>query len=366
MRMELPMYPQRLRSRAAWAGARAFSLIEIMVVVALLSVIILGLVAMFNQTQRAFLSGTTQIDLLESGRIASDFVARDLEQMVPSYSNSVNFSSFGETGNAGASWSMSLYLSNANAAYPPKSPNPGPPPQTAMVPPNYSPISAAPAAYAALYQPYSGVNVAQAVNQDVRTNVLQSFYFVSRSNQQWYLTGYFVDHPDLGVGTLYRTNYAITNFSGAPYIYPANAIFVQAVANNLASPAIYPPTNFSRIADGLVHFRVTPYDTNGILITNVFSGGGRSFMTPYQSIWALGPDGSTGDYYYSFYSNAVPAYVELEMGFLEPRTLDRYRSFSNNPTLAADYLQRHVGKVHIFRQHIPIRNVDPAAYHPYF
>src|SRR4051812_38323136 len=50
---------------------RGFSLIEILVVVALLSVIILGLVAMFHQTQKALLSTTTQVDFLEAGRAAS-------------------------------------------------------------------------------------------------------------------------------------------------------------------------------------------------------------------------------------------------------------------------------------------------------
>ena len=37
----------------------AFSLIEIMITSALLSFIVLGLLAMFNQTQRAFRSGMT-------------------------------------------------------------------------------------------------------------------------------------------------------------------------------------------------------------------------------------------------------------------------------------------------------------------
>src|SRR5690349_9405531 len=61
---------------AGFRSRQGFSLIEILVVVALLSVIILGLIAMFHQTQKALLSTTTQVDLLESGRAAADLVVR--------------------------------------------------------------------------------------------------------------------------------------------------------------------------------------------------------------------------------------------------------------------------------------------------
>jgi type II secretory pathway component PulJ len=82
----------RLRVRSANRARRAFSLIEILVVVTLLSVIIIGLVAMFSTTQKALLSSTTQVDLLETGRATMDMVGRDLEQMTPSYTNARNFS----------------------------------------------------------------------------------------------------------------------------------------------------------------------------------------------------------------------------------------------------------------------------------
>ena len=69
-----------------------FSLVEILVVVGLLSIIILGLVAMFSQTQRAFRLGLTQVDVLESGRAVTDMMTRELSQMTPSRaSNAVNF-----------------------------------------------------------------------------------------------------------------------------------------------------------------------------------------------------------------------------------------------------------------------------------
>ncbi len=61
----------------------AFTLVEILVTVALLSIIILGLYAMFHQTQRAFQSSMTQTDVLEAGRAVTDMLAREAEQVAP-------------------------------------------------------------------------------------------------------------------------------------------------------------------------------------------------------------------------------------------------------------------------------------------
>jgi hypothetical protein len=58
----------------------------------------------------------------------------------------------------------------------------------------------------------------------------------------------------------------------------------------------------------------------------------------------------------------VPAYVELEIGVLETRTLDRLRTLTNNWTSANLYLESHPGQVHVIRQRIAIRNVDPSVY----
>src|SRR6266404_4176321 len=64
--------------------SNAFTLIELMVAVGLMSFIVLGLLAMFNQTQRAFRASMTQTDVLESGRIATDMMVRELGQMAAS------------------------------------------------------------------------------------------------------------------------------------------------------------------------------------------------------------------------------------------------------------------------------------------
>src|SRR6476646_10360529 len=62
----------------------AFSLIEILLTVGLLSFIILGLMLIFSQVQKAFRSSMTQTDLMEGGRAIADMLSRELEEMRPS------------------------------------------------------------------------------------------------------------------------------------------------------------------------------------------------------------------------------------------------------------------------------------------
>jgi hypothetical protein len=66
---------------------------------------------------------------------------------------------------------------------------------------------------------------------------------------------------------------------------------------------------------------------------------------------------------YTFCSNAVPAAVELELGLLEQYAWDRYNSIGNAAARRA-YLQREeiTSRVHLFRQRVSVRNVDPSAY----
>ncbi|HEX3797860.1 MAG TPA: prepilin-type N-terminal cleavage/methylation domain-containing protein [Verrucomicrobiae bacterium] len=276
---------------------RAFSLIEIMVTVALLSVIILGLVAMFDQTRRAFTSSITQVDVLESGRDATALIAQQMEQMAASsISTGVNF--FVET------------------------PSTAPPMTQALVDPS-----------------------------DVRTNILQDVFFLTRLNQTWTGVGYKVFNSGGttggSLGTLYR--YAGVNI-------PATNGFLigqQWTNFNLGAPG----TNFTRIVDGVVDFTIRAYDTNGNLypFITTFPSISTNYLFPLQSSW-----------YYRFTSNSLPAYVEVELGVLEDRTLARYQAIAGpaniNLTAANNYLADHPGQVHVFRQRIPIRNVSSAAY----
>jgi hypothetical protein len=64
------------------------------------------------------------------------------------------------------------------------------------------------------------------------------------------------------------------------------------------------------------------------------------------------------------FSNTLPASVEIQLGILEDRTIQRAESLPDlTPVWArSNYLAQQAGKVHVFRQRFPIRNVDPSAY----
>ena len=65
-----------------------------MVVVALLSLIVIALMTVFNATQSAFRASVTQTDILEGGRAVMDLMAGDLKEMAPSHgtnNGTVNF-----------------------------------------------------------------------------------------------------------------------------------------------------------------------------------------------------------------------------------------------------------------------------------
>lgn len=279
------------------AALHAFSLIEVLVAVTLMSVIVLGLLTMFSQTQRAFRAGITQVDVMESGRAACELIAREMEQITPTRQpDSLSFF---------ARWNSS--------------------------------------AYGGLIQSLPGKDLAN--NNQWRTNVLQDIVFTSRENQTWSGVGYFVltNGNDI-IGALYRYE---TNVS---------ALDSDRVASLVPSTFAARP---SRVIDGVVHFRVLAYDSSGYLITP-----NRPYVVPFStnqnSIAVTSTMPSELSYEYHFRSNAVPAYLEIELGILEAKTAERARNLS----LAAQqkYLEGKAGNVQVFRQRIPVRNVDPTVY----
>jgi hypothetical protein len=313
------------------APARAFSLIELMVTIGLLTFIILGLLLMFNQTQRAFRIGMTQTDVLESGRATMDMVSRELEQMSPS--------EFPDLISGNVRYRATNFFVEPSTTF-------------------YTYNSPAPFSWAKpLVQELPGNNLP-------RTNLVQRFFFLSKLNQDWIGTGYEVvpDDANQCVGTLYR--YAATN-------YPRGNVLTLS-SQFLSTPV----TNRSRIADGIVHLRLRAFANNGRLITtNSFAGTNGMYQVrlngPYTNIPNTIVYNSMAPLYSSpvdlqqaacyFTSNALPAYLELELGILETQILQKYRSIGL-PSAAQQYLSNHVAQVHLFRQRIPIRNVDLSAY----
>lgn len=198
---------------------QGFSLIEIMVAVTLLTVITVGLLAMFYHTQRAFRIGTSQVDVLEGGRAIMQLVTRELQEMYPSH------------------------------------------------------IDGAPNFYALQSGPVITMNLPGGGQRD---NVLQHVSFLSRRGDEWIGTSYRVDHNGRGAGTLYRaivsTNLGLTltqrNATPQSQVDEVTKLFMKVSALVTITNTRDTSFVFNRIADGIVHFQVTAYDELGRFYTN--------------------------------------------------------------------------------------------------
>jgi len=138
----------------------AFTLVEVMVVVVLLSLIVLALMAVFNTTQQAFRASITQTDVLEGGRAAMDLMAEDLRELSPSLqNNAVNF-----------------YAANASG-YP-------------------------------LVQSF--------LTGGQRTNVMENFFILKRNNQTWSGVGYAVYVTPTNLYSLYRFSMSTNVAASSP------------------------------------------------------------------------------------------------------------------------------------------------------
>jgi Tfp pilus assembly protein PilV len=285
-----------LHSRPA---KRAFTLVEILVVVVLMALIVLALMAVFSSTQAAFRASITQTDVLEGGRSVMGLIKSDLEPMTPSFLNAPNF-----------------YAAVSNS----------------------------------FTQPLTGSSAS-------RANVLEDVFFITRENQTLKGVGYFVRSNILSSGmvgipgVLYRFE---TNYSVAQFARVAQTSAGPFAAYDRARRGVNPTNGVSRILDGVMAFKVRAFDTNGLWITTTTNYAVNvnivATNTPYGEAW------------YSFSSNAVPASVEVELGVLEDRALQRVESLGGSFLAQTNYLAKQAGKVHLFRQRFPIRNVDPAAY----
>lgn len=187
------------------------TLLEMLVATTLLVVIVLGLTAMFVQTQKAFRSGITQTDVMGGGRTVVDMMARDFQQMSDAKdSNVVNF------------FYGYKYEWNQNDG-----------------------------------------------KGNVRTNYLADTFALEHINNIWYGVGYAVSNAVNGgatmgtplVGTLYRYVYSTNDVPSYNPCY----LFTNEVINGS-----FPSNDFQPVIDGVVHMRLRAFDANGMELTNAF------------------------------------------------------------------------------------------------
>jgi len=281
------------------SGRRAFSLIEIMVSVSLLAFIIVGLLAMLFQVQRAFRAGTAQADIMEGGRATMALLVRDLQEMAP-----CNYE----------------FVTNCV-------------------------ITASQGA---------AITVQDIPTGSQRTNFFQNIALLSRFNDEWMGTTYRVSNAVSGVGVLYR--FAVSRFHEP--LPSANFDAISNVSHAVTFDASQVDSRFSRVLDGVVSLTITVLDTNGQVYFD--NNPIPASLVPPQAtdsrgyinanIHIIQPD------FFGFRSNGLPAYVDIELAVLEPSTLVKFRAQEDiGRQQALDYLQRQVGRTHVFRQRVAIR-----------
>lgn len=308
-------------------GVRGFSLMETLVAVGLLSVVVLALYSMFDQTQRALRGTSGQVDVLEGARSATGLLQRDLEQARP----------------AGV-LDGPHFLTRLSA-----------PPALILD-------------QAALFQEHQPI--------------LQEFFAIRNvTDQQWSTFGYFIaseTDPRVRttppIGTLYRYEDRGELFripgenvlTNAPVRFPlrganaARTLLEHVVERPMAGSSVtgWPyRTNSARVLDGVLNFKVTPYDALGrpfnvFYPTNDLPRRQAGFLLPPVNLNHI--DGGLVTEA-TFSGIAMPAYVEVELDVLEPRMLEQYRSLPENVEIRNRYLMNNLARIQSFRQRVPLR-----------
>ncbi|MCX7872308.1 MAG: hypothetical protein N2487_03380 [Verrucomicrobiae bacterium] len=280
-------------------SASGLTIMEMMVAMGILVVIVVGLLAMFQQTQRALRASATQTDVMETGRAIMDLMTRELPQakavnlpVNPQYfygftiSNSVNFFAITNT---------------SNGQFPP------------------------------LSQRRAGG--APNIVYDI-----EDLFFIYNINRQWFGIGYFVNITNnSGVGTLYRY-LCMTNHSGARELFKD---FMQEKTLFQKNPNLTGTMKTHRVADGIVHFEIHCYDHDGEIYHDNISSNVIKL-----SNFAL------------FMGNALPHSVEIALGVLEPPVLEQIAGMPGASVRSFLEDERRAGRVHIFRQKIPIHSAS--------
>jgi Tfp pilus assembly protein PilV len=299
---------------------RALTILEMLVSTALLSFIVLGLTAMFIQTQKAFKSGIKRTTVTDAGRAIADMIASDLSQMADGQ------------------------ITNQNV------PNVVAPNSTSFIYPNLA------WSWVPQYDLYQYQNGAV-----FRVNQVQDIFALVLTNNTWLGVGYTVSNwftnssgaAIPGVGTLYRY---VTNVTAPLTVSNASILYQQGFQNAIAYGTF---TNCHRIADGVVHLKIYTYDANGYENQNeIISYNNPNLISNKYPNYVLITN-SAG--FATNQLNFVPHAIDIELGILEPEALEHARAlYTAGATVAAsNYLANAAGQVEIFRQHIIIAGGAP-------
>lgn len=328
---------------AAGALARlraGFSIIEMMVAVALLGIVILALYSLFDQTQKALRTATGQADVNEPVRAALDILTADLQRAAA-------------TGIPDVTNMVVRYFTDQNGA------DPAPlPPWLELVGPR-------------------------------RQAFHEILYFQREQDHSWRAAGFFVG-PEFTEVAGYKSETPWPPPVGSLYAY-TDPDTIRARRQNLSlsvnnefnvrtlqrfNNTSTRTTSASRVLDGVVVFRVLPYDSYGRLldefnlvrvmglgITNgIYQPG--ILVSPATTVNLTGAGGSYPARMVTFLHDQVPASVEIELGVLDPKTLEAYRSVRDAGTeTALAFLERNQSRIQMFRRRIQLRTA-PRSLQP--
>jgi prepilin-type N-terminal cleavage/methylation domain-containing protein len=309
--------------------AHGFTIIELMLAVAIMGVIIYALFSVFNQTQRALRRSETDVDVAQRARAVMEMIAREVEQAQPT-------EGFWLVNQGGARIMTNEYNMMGGMDYPP------------------------------LVQ-----RVTDRTDIEPRTNFLHNLFFYNNRTNAWQGIGYRVIDVKNGVGVLQR--FETNQFGHKPISNRLANAFINERLTNIT---------YHHVADGVIHLTFVPYDAEGKRLgwdtTNRVPGhaiarrsadgtltfpsdvsGTNANFTTVELMEGPQLNRNQSQQYvssFNFRSNALPSYIEMELGMLEPETLELYYTMlkDENPT-ATNFLARQISKVHLFRQRIPIR-----------
>jgi prepilin-type N-terminal cleavage/methylation domain-containing protein len=218
--------PARLRP-----GRAGYSLIEIMVAMTLLTVIVVGLLASFNQTQRALRASVAQTDTLENGRAFLNLLGREMQEIVlfpEGVSNAMRFASVARSTDT-------------------------------------------------LVQKIPGSSAS-------RTNRLQSFCFTvrNRDNADWRTVFYDFrksEYTDRPIVSLYRAERDFAYRNATNDLASTGRSFLSWTYGAQSNT-----NDFRRMLDGVIHLQFYAYDQNGVMIPEWSGVGGRGYFFTNQIV----------------------------------------------------------------------------------
>ena len=312
------------------AGA-GFSLIEIMIAVSIMTLILFGLYSIFSETQRAMVSNANQVDVLDKGRGPIESMARDIR---PALAPNVPGSE--------PHFQINLYTNTV-----------------------------APSRIRPLFQDLP--------DGTRRTNVLHDLFFMVRdADGNWEGRGYMV-HQDpqlapvgLVWGTLHRIRIRypkrrldawglqqIRRIHGELRKRPlsdwSGQMRMTWVRDDDESLELTVAT--SALIEGVVHFRCLPLDSGGrpmrYFVTNALQERFNPRYLPGAFLFRDDAEDELLETRAEFFGQALPAALDVEIGFLDPAALGRIRSLENHQ-LAHDHLEKNPGAVNLFRRLVPI------------